>query len=99
MVDILIMLIAIHFIVDFACQPNWMASFKGENWEIMFYHVAVYTSLFALFDVAIPGLIIIFITHFIIDNMKARWKIIKAIWVDQLLHIGVLFGIALLGLV
>lgn len=82
--------IALHFIADFPMQPDFLAMNKGKSWEIMFYHCAVYTSLFVLFGATLTQAAIILSTHFIIDNLKARWLIVKHIWVDQLLHMIIL---------
>jgi hypothetical protein len=86
-------LIACHFIGDFPFQPEFLALGKGKSWELNLYHTLVYTATFILFgDVSLLIAGIIFITHFVIDPLKARWKIIPYLWIDQLLHIGVLIG-------
>ena len=80
--------LACHFVGDFAFQSTWMSIEKGKSWEINFYHCATYTAVFVLF--AHPSLIAIGIllsSHFVIDSLKARYKVIGPIWVDQLLHI------------
>lgn len=94
-------LIAGHFLGDIAFQPNWIASKKGKSWEINGCHAAVYTA--TVFVIAGIGsiilsplvLMIIFASHFIIDPLKARWGIIKSIWVDQILHLIVLGAIVI----
>ncbi len=88
----LLLLLACHFIGDFAFQDEWQVKGKAKSWEINFYHVAVYTSVFALLDVklSLVSLAIIFVTHFIIDTLSARWNVLKYIWQDQILHILVL---------
>jgi hypothetical protein len=61
---------------------------KGKSWEINFYHCATYTAVFVLF--ARPSLLaimLLLVTHYIIDTLKARYKVIGPIWVDQSLHI------------
>jgi len=96
----LLWLIAGHLLGDFAFQSEWMALNKGESWEINFYHAAVYTA--TIFVVAAIGgitlsvaaLLILMISHFCIDPFKARWNLIHSIWIDQLLHLMVLVGIA-----
>jgi hypothetical protein len=90
-----LLLMACHFIGDIALQSEWLAAGKAKSWEINFYHVAVYVSVFVLFgvDLSILSLIILFVTHFIIDSLKARWGIIKYVWQDQILHIFVLLFI------
>src|SRR3984893_5118430 len=80
--------LACHFIGDFAFQSAWMSMEKGKSWEVNFYHSATYTAVFVLF--AHPSLLaiaILFATHFVVDPLKSRYKLIGPIWVDQLLHI------------
>jgi hypothetical protein len=80
--------LACHFVGDFAFQSSWMSIEKGKSWEINFYHSATYTAPFILF--AHPSLLataVLFGAHFIIDPLKARYKLIGPIWLDQALHI------------
>src|ERR671925_534176 len=87
-IPVLLIWLACHFIGDFAFQSTWMSLEKGKSWEVNFYHCATYTAVFVLF--AHPSLIAIAIllgSHFVIDALKARYKVIGPIWVDQLLHI------------
>ena len=90
--EILIWLFAGHFIGDFPCQSQWMASQKGKSWEVNLYHALVYT--FTVFVIAALGgfllslwaIALILGSHFLIDPLKARWNIVKYIWLDQILH-------------
>lgn len=92
MFDNLIILIACHFVGDFPFQSEFLALNKGKSWEINFYHAIVYTSAFILFaKVSVLFALILLLSHIVIDPLKARWGIVKHIWVDQLLHIGVIF--------
>jgi Protein of unknown function (DUF3307) len=87
-VQTLLIWLACHFVGDFAFQSTWMSMEKGKSWEVNFYHCATYTAVFLLF--AHPSLLstaILFGTHFVIDPLKARYKVIDPIWLDQLLHI------------
>lgn len=80
--------LACHFVGDFAFQSTWMSMEKGKSWEVNFYHCATYTATFILF--AHPSLlatVLILVTHYIVDTLKARYKVIDLIWLDQLLHI------------
>ena len=92
-----LLLLACHFVGDIALQNQWLAEGKAKSWEINFYHVAVYTSIFILFGtgLSLPSLAIIFVTHFIIDPLKSRYGIIKHVWQDQILHILVLIFVFL----
>ena len=85
--------IAAHFVGDYAFQGAWFAREKGRSWEVNFYHAATYTAPFVLFAHAgWLAAIIILISHFLIDPLKARWKIIPTnmIWMDQILHFAVI---------
>ena len=94
-----LLLLACHFIGDFPFQSEWLASNKGKSWECMIYHCLIYTFTFVLFaKISLIAALIIFVSHLIIDPLKARYKIIKHIWLDQLLHVSVLLIICLLNL-
>ncbi len=85
---VLLVWLACHFIGDFACQSAWMSVEKGRSWEVNFYHCATYTAVFVL--LAHPSVLAVAIlcgTHFVVDPLKARYKLIGPIWLDQLLHI------------
>ncbi len=87
-IPMLLIWLACHFIGDFAFQSTWMSIEKGKSWEVNFYHCATYTATFVLF--AHPSLlatVVLFGTHFVIDPLKARYKVIGPIWLDQLLHV------------
>ena len=89
----LLIWLACHFIGDFAFQSTWMSMEKGKSWEVNFYHCATYTATFILFahpSPSILALILILVTHYVIDTLKARYKVIGSIWLDQLLHVLVI---------
>ena len=89
-VQTLLIWLACHFVGDFAFQSTWMSMEKGKSWEVNFYHCATYTATFILFArpiPSVPALIILLVTHYIVDTLKARYKVIGPIWLDQLLHI------------
>lgn len=80
--------VACHFIGDFAFQSTWMSLEKGKSWEVNFYHCATYTAVFVLFAHSSPlATAVLFGTHFVVDPLKARYKVIGPIWLDQLIHI------------
>ncbi|HEY0753321.1 MAG TPA: DUF3307 domain-containing protein [Ktedonobacteraceae bacterium] len=86
--QVLFVWLACHFIGDFAFQSTWMTIEKGKSWEVNFYHAATYTAVFVLFArSSILAATIIFLTHVVVDPLKARYKLIGPIWLDQLLHI------------
>jgi hypothetical protein len=79
---------ACHFVGDFAFQSTWMTVEKGKSWEVNFYHSATYTAVFVLFaHSSLLATAILFGTHFVVDPLKARYKVIGPIWLDQLIHI------------
>ncbi|MBV9616920.1 MAG: DUF3307 domain-containing protein [Ktedonobacteraceae bacterium] len=87
-IQTLLIWFACHFVGDFAFQSTWMTIEKGKSWEVNFYHSATYTAVFLLFPHASwLATAILFGTHFVIDPLKARYKVIGPIWLDQLLHI------------
>lgn len=91
-----------HHLGDFAFQNDWMAGQKGKSWEVLCYHVLMYTVVFVPLAFVLPRMnlaaaLVIFGTHFVIDACKARWKIVRQIWQDQLLHFGVLGGLLAMG--
>lgn len=97
-----LLLIMCHHIGDFAFQSQWMAAEKGKDWEVMAYHVLMYTVMFVPLAVVLPhmnlaAVVIIFGSHFTIDPCKARWKFVKEIWQDQLFHYGVLAALVAAG--
>lgn len=101
-VTLLALLVSAHFIGDFAFQSQWMAENKGKLWEVNAYHVLVYTATIFLvaamagFTLPLIALAGIAVSHFLFDTMKARWGLVKTIWLDQILHLLVLAAIAAL---
>lgn len=84
----LLIWLACHFIGDFAFQSAWMSMEKGKSWEVNFYHGATYTAVFVLFAHTSPlATAVLFGTHFVVDPLKARYKLIGPIWLDQLIHV------------
>lgn len=84
----LLIWLACHFVGDFAFQSAWMCMEKGRSWEINFYHCATYTATFILFaHTSLLAAALLLVTHYIVDPLKARYKLIGPIWLDQLLHV------------
>ncbi len=96
-VSTLLIWLACHFVGDFAFQSTWMSMEKGKSWEVNFYHCATYTATFVLFaHPTFLAVALILVTHYIVDTLKARYKVIGSIWLDQLLHMFTLILILLL---
>lgn len=72
-------------------------------WEVLTYHCLTYTATFLLFlelrghPYSLWALATIFVVHMIEDSLKARGILIKKIWQDQVIHLGTLIPIVLLG--
>jgi Protein of unknown function (DUF3307) len=99
--ELLALLFACHFIGDYPFQSVFFVENKGKSWEINFYHAATYTAAFVVFaHVSVPAALLLLVSHFLIDPVKARWHIIPVdkVWIDQLLHCGVILVIWGLGL-
>jgi hypothetical protein len=96
-VSVLLTWLACHFVGDFAFQSTWMSVEKGKSWEVNFYHCATYTAVFVLFaHPSFATVAVLLCAHFIVDALKARYKVIRSIWLDQLLHIATIVVILLL---
>lgn len=97
MLELTMLLVACHFLGDFPFQGEFLAMNKGKSWEINFYHAITYTATFVIFaKVSLVFALFILITHFFIDPLKARWGLVKHIWMDQLLHfVVILMGVLL----
>ncbi len=85
MIKLIITLIFCHLVGDYILQTDFIAKTKGENW----YHLIVHCMLYCLPFFVLFGLTwqlsFIFITHMVIDPLKARYDKINYI-TDQLLH-------------
>ena len=84
MMSLLISLIFIHFIADWALQSEWVAINKGKYWFVMFAHCIIWTGCiyFGLifFDIKVNlynpvpmwKLLFLFIGHYLVDLWKCR---------------------------
>ena len=94
-----IKMLAAHFLTDFALQPDsWVKSRKAhhERSRHLYIHAALTAAVAWLFTGYWLVLVVIFITHLLIDLWKSyRPSTLVYFFTDQLLHILV---IALLGL-
>lgn len=74
-----------HIVGDYLCQTDYMAREKGKDWYILFVHCVCYCVPF----IYVFGLdfktIVLFLTHMMIDALKARYEEID-IFTDQILH-------------
>lgn len=69
-----------HWVADFICQTNWMASNKSKQWDALLEHVCVYSSVMVLLTCLILAdpigvlvfAMITFVAHFITDAITSR---------------------------
>lgn len=91
--EFLFKLLFCHLVGDYVLQSAYIAETKGKN----IYHLFVHCFLYCLpfYMISCPYIFLIFITHVVIDYLKATKKKISYCW-DQVLHYVVLlivFGI------
>lgn len=85
MFEILLKILFCHLIGDYVLQSDFIAKTKGENWYHLFVHCALYCLPFYLVFGVTWHLAVIFITHMLIDPMKARYNKISYT-TDQVMH-------------
>lgn len=85
MIKLIIVLIFCHLVGDYVLQNDFIAKTKGENWYHLIVHCVLYSLPFFVFFGLTWQLSFIFITHMIIDPLKARYNKINYA-TDQLLH-------------
>lgn len=85
MFEILLKLLFCHLIGDYVLQSDFIAKTKGENWYHLFVHCVLYCLPFYLVFGVTWHLAVIFITHMLIDPMKARYNKISYT-TDQVMH-------------
>lgn len=85
MIRLIITLIFCHLIGDYVLQTDFIAKTKGTNWYHLIIHCALYCLPFFIIYGLTWQLLFIFITHIVIDPLKARYNKINYI-TDQLLH-------------
>ena len=73
-----------HLFADYFTQSDWMALNKSKRTWPCLIHVLLYTSVFLLLTTSWKALLVIGLTHFILD----RWPIIlkRLIWLKN--HMG-----------
>ena len=78
---------------DYVLQTDFLAKTKGENWWHLIAHCFLYTAPFALVFGIEWWLIVLLVSHIIIDALKARWKKLSYLN-DQIFHLFVLTFVA-----
>ncbi len=85
MIKLIITLIFCHLIGDYVLQTDFIAKTKGTNWYHLFVHCVLYCLPFFIVYGLTWQLLFVFIMHFVIDPLKARYNKINYV-TDQLLH-------------
>jgi len=106
-IQIILLLLATHWIADFILQSDYFAKNKSSDNTILGLHVLTYIIPFALLGFIIPitpeWLLVNFIAHYITDYNTSRltkklWELKEVHWffvvigLDQLAHYAVLFS-------
>lgn len=80
-----------HLIGDYLLQSDFLAKTKGSNYYHLIIHCILYTVPFMIvFGYDTYSLAILYFSHFVIDVLKARFKLINYVW-DQFLHYMIIF--------
>lgn len=85
MIKLIITLIFCHLIGDYVLQTDFIAKTKGTNWYHLFVHCVLYCLPFFIVYGLTWQLLFVFIMHFVIDPLKARYNKINYV-TDHLLH-------------
>ena len=74
--------VLLHFVGDYLIQTNWMANEKVKRWVPAVAHGVTYTLPFLLLTRSIPALLVICLTHIVIDHYRLAKHFI---WAKNLL--------------
>lgn len=85
MIERIFVLIICHMIGDYVLQSDYIATTKGSNWWHLLVHCVLYLVPFYIAFGFTWQLIALFVTHFIIDAAKARYKFVDYV-LDQCMH-------------
>ena len=89
MTKLLFILVVCHLIGDYCLQSDFIAKTKGQNWYHLFVHCTFYVVPFYVVFGWCWQLGIIFVSHVIVDALKARYYKISYC-LDQIIHYVVL---------
>lgn len=83
--ELLLKIAFCHLVGDYVLQCDFIAKTKGENWYHLFVHCILYCLPFYVVFGLTWELVVLFLTHVIIDALKARYEVISY-KTDQVLH-------------
>lgn len=86
--ELIYKLLLCHFLGDYVLQTDFLAKTKGENWWHLIAHCVTYTTPFCFIGLD-WRIVVLLLSHIIIDSAKARYKKIGYV-TDQILHIATL---------
>lgn len=79
------LLVVCHCVGDYVLQTDFLAKTKGTNLYHLFVHCVLYLVPFAILFGVDWKVGILFVSHFIIDILKAKYQKIRYV-TDQVLH-------------
>lgn len=89
MLEKIFLLVMCHLVGDYVLQVDFIAKTKGQNWYHLIVHCWLYILPFYICFGITWQLAFIFITHIVIDALKARYGKISY-FVDQTWHYSLL---------
>ena len=93
-IELLYKLMACHMFGDYVLQNDYLARTKGENWWHLLAHCVLYVVPFAVAFGIDQRIFWLFLSHLLIDAMKARWKVIGYVS-DQVAHVVMMLALYL----
>ena len=85
MIEQITKIVMCHVVGDYLFQTDYMAKMKCIDWYVLFVHCVCYCVPFAIAFGIDYKLFILFISHLLVDALKARWHMIGLLE-DQLFH-------------
>ena len=84
-----------HFLADVTCQGEYLAKHKRESFTLLVMHCAIYTFVVGALNLfPVEAWAYLFAAHLFVDGLRGlvpERLLLKIIWLDQLLHLIVLF--------
>ena len=90
--SLLYKLVVCHMLGDYVLQSDFLAKTKGKSWWHLVIHCVLYTMPFAVAFGVDQRIFWMFLSHVLIDAMKARWKVIGYA-PDQVAHVVMILAL------